>query len=64
VAISYIVSAGITSSVFAEKEVTNFMEPSLDEKPAVAQSFTKCPAFYGTRRFINVFTRARHWALS
>jgi hypothetical protein len=30
----------------------------------VAQLVKKFPAFYGTRRFMTVFTRARHWSLS
>jgi hypothetical protein len=29
-----------------------------------AQLVKKFPVFYGTRRFITVFTRARHWPLS
>jgi hypothetical protein len=33
------------------------------EKLPVAQLVKKFPAFYRTRRFINVFTAARHWAL-
>jgi hypothetical protein len=28
------------------------------------QLFKNFPAFYGTRRFISVFTRALHWSLS
>jgi len=28
----------------------------------VAQLVKKFPADYGTRRFITVFTRARHWS--
>jgi hypothetical protein len=34
------------------------------EKQAVAQSLKNIPTFYGTRRFITVFTRAIHWSLS
>jgi hypothetical protein len=34
------------------------------QKPTVAQPLRKFPAFHGTRRFIAVFTRARHWSLS
>jgi len=30
----------------------------------VTQLVKKFPALYGTRRFITVFTRARHWSLS
>jgi hypothetical protein len=33
-------------------------------KLTVAQLVNKFPAFYGTRRFITVFTTARHWSLS
>jgi len=36
---------------------------ALLQKLAVAQLVTKCPAFNGTRRFITVFTKARHWSL-
>jgi hypothetical protein len=34
------------------------------EKPPVAQLFRNFPTFYGTTRFITVFTRALHWSLS
>jgi hypothetical protein len=34
------------------------------EKPVIAQLFKNFPAFYGTRRFNTVFTRALHWSLS
>jgi hypothetical protein len=34
------------------------------EKLIVTQPVKKFPAFYGTRRFITVFTRSRHWSLS
>jgi hypothetical protein len=34
------------------------------EKLIVTQLVTKPPAFYGTRRFIIVFTKARYWSLS
>jgi hypothetical protein len=37
---------------------------ALLEKPPVAQLLKNFPAFYGTRRFITVFTRALHWSLS
>jgi len=33
------------------------------EKPIVVQLDKKFPAFYVTRRFITVFTRAHHWSL-
>jgi hypothetical protein len=34
------------------------------EKLTVYQLAKKCPAFYGTRKFITAFTRARHVSLS
>jgi hypothetical protein len=34
------------------------------EKLIVSQPVNKFPAFYGTRRFITAFTRARHLSLS
>jgi hypothetical protein len=34
------------------------------EKPPVAQLLKNFPPFYGTRRFITVFTRVLHWSLS
>jgi hypothetical protein len=33
-------------------------------KPSIMQSLRNFPAFYGTRRFIAVFTRALQWSLS
>jgi hypothetical protein len=33
-------------------------------KPPVVQLLNNFPIFYGTRRFIVVFTRALHWSLS
>jgi hypothetical protein len=44
--------------------LTNCMEQSLFEKLTDTQLVKKFPGFYGTRRFITVFTRARHWSLS
>jgi hypothetical protein len=40
------------------------MEKSLLEKLIVTQLVKKLPAFYGTRRFIAVFTKARYWSVS
>jgi hypothetical protein len=37
---------------------------ALLEKPPVAQPLKNFATFYGTRRFITVFTRALHWSLS
>jgi hypothetical protein len=40
------------------------MTTVLLEKLIVAQLVRKFHVFYGTRRFITVFTIARHWTLS
>jgi hypothetical protein len=48
-------------------KLTNQLTPwywTLLEKPPVAQLLKNFPTFYGTRRFIIVFTRALHWSLS
>jgi hypothetical protein len=37
---------------------------ALLEKPPVAQLLKNLPTFYGSRRFITVFTRDLHWSLS
>jgi hypothetical protein len=37
---------------------------ALLEKPPIVQPLKNFPAFYGTRRFITMFTRALHWSLS
>jgi hypothetical protein len=39
------------------------MELTLLEKPLLVQLLKNFPPFYGTRRFITVFTRALHWSL-
>jgi hypothetical protein len=36
----------------------------LVEEPSTAWLLKISPAFYGTRKFITVFTRARHWSIS
>jgi hypothetical protein len=38
------------------------MELSLLEKRSIADLFKTYPTFYGTRRFIVVITRSRHWS--
>jgi hypothetical protein len=43
---------------------TNFMELSPSWEPPVVQLLKNFPEFYGTRRFITIFTRALHWSLS
>jgi hypothetical protein len=44
--------------------ITNFMELSPSWEAANCATTQELPAFYGTRRFITVFTRALHWFLS
>ena len=47
--------------------ITNELAPwsrVLPERLSCPQLFKKFPAFYGTRRFITAFTRARHMSLS
>ena len=43
---------------------TNSMEQSPSEKLTGSQLLKKFPSFYGTRRFITAFTRARQLSLS
>jgi hypothetical protein len=43
---------------------TNSMESKPSENPPVAQMVKKFSAIYAARRFITVFTRARHWIIS
>jgi hypothetical protein len=42
--------------------LTHGAEPFLEEP--IVQPLKNFPAFYGTRRFKTVFTRALHWSLS
>jgi hypothetical protein len=44
--------------------ITHSWSWALFEKPPVVQLLKKFPAFYGTRRFITVFTRNLYWSLS
>jgi len=43
----------------------NWVAKSMEQSPweADSHSVKKFPTFYGTRRFITVFTTARHWSL-
>jgi hypothetical protein len=41
----------------------SLVELSPLEKPPVVQLLKKFSAFYGTQRFITVFTEALHWSL-
>jgi hypothetical protein len=40
------------------------MELSPLKKPPFVKLFENIPTFYGTLRFITVFTRAFHWSIS
>jgi hypothetical protein len=44
-------------------ELTNFMELSPSSEAVSHAALKNFPAFYGTRRFITVFTRALHWSI-
>jgi hypothetical protein len=50
-----------------QMSINNWLTPLsrvLLEKLTVTQLVKKFPTFYGTRRFITVFTRTRQWSLS
>jgi hypothetical protein len=48
---------------YLHNQLTSWSWPLL-EKPPVVQLLKNFASFYGTRRFITVFTRALHWSLS
>jgi hypothetical protein len=53
--------------IFTALNTTNKITPLsrvLLEKLIVAHLFKNLTAFYRTRRFVTVFTRARHWSLT
>jgi hypothetical protein len=57
----------LTMSLFQPQRYTYLLTPCsrvLLEKLTGFQLVKKSPAFYGTRRFITVFTTARHLSLS
>jgi hypothetical protein len=49
---------------FGEFTLTNSWSRALLEKLPIVQLLKNFPAFYGTRRYIIVFTRSLHWSLS
>jgi hypothetical protein len=49
---------------YAQNYITYLLSWALLEKPPIVQLLKNFPAFYGTRRYITVFTRALHWSLS
>ena len=52
------------SETYTEQTLTGSSSKILPEKLTVSQLVKKFPQFYGTRRFITAFTRARHLSLS
>jgi hypothetical protein len=54
----------ITSRDLECCELLSYCSKDLLEKLIVAQLVKKFPIFYGSRKFITVFTRAGHWRLS
>jgi hypothetical protein len=50
--------------VVRNKQILTPWRRVLLENLTVSQLVEKFPTLYGTRRFITVFTRARHWSLS
>jgi hypothetical protein len=56
--------SGVFSGPYPELDEYSLMELSFPEKPPIVQLLKNFPAFYGTRRFITMFTRALHWSLS
>jgi hypothetical protein len=51
-------------NTFSLLHVTYLQSWALLEKLPIVQLLKNFPAFYGTRRFITMFTRALHWSLS
>jgi hypothetical protein len=47
-----------------EGEVRYLCMLLLLEKPPIVQLLKNLPIFYGTQKFITVFTRVLHWSLS
>jgi hypothetical protein len=47
-----------------DRQILELGTVSFREKLTVAQQIKKFCVSYGTRRFITVFTRARHWTIS
>jgi hypothetical protein len=57
-------SAATLMSIKGTYLFTYLRSSALLEKSPVVQPLKNFPTFYGTRRFITVFTRALHWSLS
>jgi hypothetical protein len=61
----FVVSVGwLFAPVAKIHSLTRSWSWALFEKPSVVQLLKNFPAFYGTRKFVTVFTRALHWSLS
>jgi hypothetical protein len=59
-----VVDGGDSLQVWRVAKLTNFMELSLSWEAPIVQPLKNFPVFYGTRRFITIFTRAHQWSLS
>jgi hypothetical protein len=55
---------GLPSGPFPSRLPTTHSWSWILEKPPIVQPRKNFPGFYGTQRFITVFTRALHWSLS
>jgi hypothetical protein len=54
----------ISNTPLLHQTSTHSWSWALPEKPPIVQLLKNSTAFYGTRRFIAIFTRAVHWSLS
>jgi hypothetical protein len=54
----------VTNKHSLTHSLTHSWSWALLEKLSILQLLKNIPSFYGTRRFITVFTRALHWSLS
>jgi hypothetical protein len=55
---------GTNHEIYCARHITHSWSWALPEKLPIVQLLKNFPAFYGSRRFITVFTRDLHWSLS
>jgi hypothetical protein len=53
----------VNNKELVNNSLTHSGSSALLEELPIVQPLKKFPAFYGTRRFFTVFTRALHWSL-
>jgi hypothetical protein len=58
-----ILSTSLSSMLYHDRISANSSLWALFEKPSVVQLLKNFPTFYGTRRFIAMFTTALYWSL-